>query len=81
MTSYAYAKPPPFYYQTFDRKSLQFTKHPVIKQNPTPSTPTEADPPGEGDPDNASDKPEKQAEDAEPVSGEEPKTGPSLPSL
>ena len=81
MAQYAYAKPPPFYYQTFDRKSLQFTSHPVIKQTPTPSSPTETEPPADGDPDSVSDKLENQTEVAETLSSEEPKTGPSLPSL
>ena len=43
MASYAYAKPPPFSYQTFDRRNLQFTKYPVISvHTPEPPAP---DPP------------------------------------
>lgn len=79
MAQYAYAKPPPYYYQTFDRQSLQFTKFPVIKQ--TSSIPTESEPSAEGDPEKPSEEPGKQAENAEPVAGDEPTTGSPLSSF
>lgn len=50
MAQYAYAKTPVFCYQTFDRKSLKFTNHPVFQvYNPTPpEPPPEENPQGSG---------------------------------
>lgn len=31
---FAYARPPVYHYQTFDRTSLQFTNHPIIAKRP-----------------------------------------------
>lgn len=40
MAQYAYAKPPVFYYQTIDRRNLQFTNYPVFSvHNPQPPPP------------------------------------------
>ena len=45
--AYAYAKPPVYYYQTIDRKNLQFTNYPVFSvhtpQPPPPDPTTEHD--------------------------------------
>ena len=38
MAQYAYAKPPVFYYQTVDRRNLQFTNYPVFSVH-TPQSP------------------------------------------
>ena len=38
MTSYAYAKPPTYFYQTFDRRKLQFSSYAVFSVH-TPETP------------------------------------------
>ena len=43
MTSYAYAKPPTYSYQTFDRRNLQFTNYPVFSvHTPEPPPPDPA---------------------------------------
>ena len=45
--AYAYAKPPVYYYQTIDRKNLQFTNYPVFSvhtpQSPPPDSTAEPD--------------------------------------
>lgn len=41
--AYAYAKPPVYYYQTIDRKNLQFTNYPVFSvHTPEPPPPDPA---------------------------------------
>lgn len=43
MNSYAYAKPPTYSYQTFDRRNLQFTNYPVFTvHTPEPLPPDTA---------------------------------------
>lgn len=44
MSRFAYAKPPPFYYQTFDRKTVQFTNVPLFSQPPKPPAFAKQDP-------------------------------------
>ena len=42
--AYAYAKPPVYYYQTIDRKNLQFTKYPLYSVHTPEPPPPPPDP-------------------------------------
>ena len=78
MAQFTYAKPPTFWYATFDRQNLQFTSHPVFQvYNPPSPEPAPKEPSEEAS--SAADKVEEPAgseESAadkveEPAGGEE----------
>ena len=71
MAQFAYAKPPPFCYATFNTQNLQFTKHPVIDvYSPRPPDPPN-DPPKSESPGPATDKADEPEGDEETAAGNE----------
>lgn len=91
MNHFPYAKPPQFHYQTFNRRTLQFTNHPVFDPPPRPPTPVTVEPleeedtapakpaDGEGD---AKDELAEEVQDAEPpTSAEKPEGNDGLTFL
>lgn len=71
MTHFAYAKPPQFHYQTFNRHTLQLSNQPLFDKPPRPPTPVTVDPLDEGaaPPDgggDAKDEPKEEGQDVEP---------------
>ncbi len=71
--AFSYHKPPPYYYQTFDRSNLQFTNVPLyVIHQPQPPAPPSGEP-VEGDSTGDAENPQ----DAEPPAADDtPETAP-----
>lgn len=91
MNHFPYAKPPQFHYQTFNRRTLQFTNHPVFDKPPPPPPPETVEPleeegvvpakPLDGEED-AKDEPKEDGKEAEPSTpAEVPETDAGLTIL
>lgn len=72
MNQFAYAKVPTYNYQTFDRKSLQFTNVPLFDAPPKPPAFAKQNTPDTADGDGAEPNLQKNTQDETPAVNEQP---------